>query len=118
MTIAGIVLPLLALLTTTFLGWLIAPPLLHFSRGIFFEQLSHNIFAVDLFASMLKHAIMAAFVAVVACQKGLSCERGAEGVGRAVNQTVVLSFLGIWFINTFFNLAYLSFYPDASTLRG
>ena len=117
-TFAGVVLPLLALLTTTFLNWLLSPAILHYTKGVYMEGLQRNVFGIDLYASMLKHTLMAAFVAIVACQKGLSCERGAEGVGKAVNQTVVLSFLGIWFINTFFNLAYLSFVPNASALRG
>lgn len=118
MTLAAAVLPLLALLTTTFLNFLIAPAFLGFSDGVFFEGLKRNIIGIDIYASVLKHALMGFFVAIVACQKGLSCNKGAEGVGRAVNETVVLSFLGIWLLNTFFNLAYLSFFPEASALRG
>jgi hypothetical protein len=31
---------------------------------------------------------------------------------------VVITFFGIWLINSFWNTAYLSFFPQASALRG
>ena len=57
-------------------------------------------------------------VGVIACQKGLSSRPGAEGVGRAVNESVVLMFVAIWLFNSIYNLAYLSLFPDATTLEG
>jgi phospholipid/cholesterol/gamma-HCH transport system permease protein len=54
----------------------------------------------------------------VACYKGISSGSGAEGVGRAVNQTVVITFFGIWLFNTLFNFAYFTLLPDAASLRG
>jgi phospholipid/cholesterol/gamma-HCH transport system permease protein len=72
----------------------------------------------DLFAALLKHAILGCFIGVVACQKGLSARGGAEGVGRAVSETVVITFVGIWLINSLFNTGYLTLVPDAIGLKG
>ncbi|MEA2598174.1 MAG: hypothetical protein QOF01_4643, partial [Thermomicrobiales bacterium] len=38
--------------------------------------------------------------------------------GRAVNQSVVLSYVAVWLMNSFYNTAYLSFFPDAVGFRG
>jgi phospholipid/cholesterol/gamma-HCH transport system permease protein len=72
----------------------------------------------DLVAAITKHSILGFFIGIVACQKGLSAKGGAEGVGRAVSETVVVTFFGIWLINSLFNTAYLTVVPDALALRG
>jgi phospholipid/cholesterol/gamma-HCH transport system permease protein len=118
MTFAAVILPIIAQLTTTALNLIFVPARFHYTYATFFADLKLNIFGTDIFATFLKHGLMGGFVALVACQKGLSCERGAEGVGRAVNQTVVLSFVGIWTINSLFNLGLLSLDPSLSVARG
>jgi hypothetical protein len=39
-------------------------------------------------------------------------------VGRAVNQAVLISFKGIWILNSLWNAAFLPTFPDVSTLTG
>ncbi|HEY1974720.1 MAG TPA: ABC transporter permease, partial [Pseudonocardia sp.] len=53
----------------------------------------------DLIGTVLKSILLGVFIGVVCAQKGLSAKGGAEGVGRAVNQAVVLNFAAIWVIN-------------------
>jgi phospholipid/cholesterol/gamma-HCH transport system permease protein len=118
LTCAAVILPIIAQLTTTVLNIIIVPGRFHYTYATFFADLRLNVFGTDVYASILKHTLMGGFVALVACQKGLSCERGAEGVGRAVNQTLVLSFVGIWTINSLFNLVLLSLDPSLSIARG
>jgi phospholipid/cholesterol/gamma-HCH transport system permease protein len=72
----------------------------------------------DLIALIVKHTILGAFIGIVACQKGLSARGGAEGVGRAVSQTVLITFFGVWLINSLFNTGYLTVFPEAIGLRG
>ena len=43
---------------------------------------------------MLKTTIFGAIIAIVCCYKGMTASGGAEGVGRAVNEAVVIAFLG------------------------
>jgi phospholipid/cholesterol/gamma-HCH transport system permease protein len=37
--------------------------------------------------------------ALIACYKGISVRRGPQGVGNAVNETVVYSFIALFVIN-------------------
>lgn len=77
-----------------------------------------DIHAMDLVSMAVKHTVMGFFLALVACQRGLATKGGAEGVGRTVTQTVVVSFFGIWLINSIYNLGYITLFPDLSLLRG
>ena len=118
----GLVAPLLAafsLLWVLLINLLIAPHQLGFTTGVYFAGVQRTIFAPDLlFTVFLKNLVIGVFVGVVACHKGLTCKLGSEGVGRAVNQTVVVAFVGIWMMNAFFNLAYLTAFPSASVVHG
>jgi phospholipid/cholesterol/gamma-HCH transport system permease protein len=118
----GLVAPLLAafsLLWVLLLNLLIAPHQLGFTSGVYFAGVQRTIFAPDLlFTLFLKNLVLGVFVGIVACHKGLTCKLGSEGVGRAVNQTVVVAFVGIWMMNAFFNLAYLTAFPSASVVHG
>lgn len=72
----------------------------------------------DITASIIKHLLIGFFIGVVACQKGLSARGGAEGVGRAVSEAVLITFFGLWLINTLFNTAYLTVFPGVIDIRG
>jgi phospholipid/cholesterol/gamma-HCH transport system permease protein len=54
---------------------------------------------------------------VVCCYKGLTASGGAEGVGRAVNQAVVIAFLGIGSIDYTFTQTLLATHPALNTPR-
>jgi phospholipid/cholesterol/gamma-HCH transport system permease protein len=97
---------------------LVGPSLIDYPFQIGLYSILSNIYASDLIAFTIKLTLVGFFVAVISCQKGLSCKGGAEGVGRAVHQTVVLSFVGIWAINSLFNLAYLTLFPETANLKG
>lgn len=118
----GLVAPILAtfsLLWVIVVNLLIAPHELGFTWGEYFADVQRTIFAPDLlFTMFLKNFFIGIFVGIVACHKGLTCKLGSEGVGRAVNQTIVIAFVGIWMFNAFWNLAYLTAFPGASIFRG
>jgi len=118
----GLVAPVLAILSLLWvmvLNLMIAPHDLGFSQSLSLSEIQRSIFPADLFFTLfLKNFLLGIWVGVVACHKGLTCKLGSEGVGRAVNQTVVLAFVGIWMGNAFFNLAYLTAFPGASIFHG
>jgi phospholipid/cholesterol/gamma-HCH transport system permease protein len=58
------------------------------------------------------------FVGVVSCYKGLNAAGGTEGVGRAVNECVVISFFGVWLIHTLVTFVFFSLFPEVLVLRG
>jgi phospholipid/cholesterol/gamma-HCH transport system permease protein len=72
----------------------------------------------DMISLVLRSMVTGLFVGVVSCYKGLATEGGAEGVGRAVNQTVVITFFGIWLLNGLWNAVFLAAFPSVSVFRG
>ena len=119
MSIAMPALAFLSLLGVNLVNFVISPGYFGFSEGVYFDSLANIIRPTDIWLTMLlKNAVIGVFVAVVACHKGLTCEPGAEGVGKAVNQTVVITFFWIWLFDVVFNLAYFTLFPDVATLRG
>src|SRR5947199_178386 len=63
--------------------------------GPFWSTLFANASTTDLWGSVLKSTVYGAIIAIVCCYKGMSASGGAEGVGRAVNEAVVLAFTAI-----------------------
>lgn len=118
-TIGLPVLALISLLIVQVVDYLVAPGLINISTGVFIDNFVAGIYPSDLYFTMLlKNVVLGFFVGAVACYKGLSAAPGAEGVGRAVNQTVIITFFGIWIFNSFFNLAYFTLVPEVAIPRG
>ena len=119
MTVALPVLSMLSLAVVTLVNYWLSTSRFGFSHAVFRDNLFSSMFPLDLIVTMaIKNAILGFFVGVVACYKGISSRMGAEGVGRAVNETVIVTFFGIWLFNSLFNLAYLTLLPDAAVLKG
>ncbi|MGH2956214.1 MAG: ABC transporter permease, partial [Solirubrobacterales bacterium] len=53
----------------------------------------------DLWGSVLKTTLFGAIIAIVCSYKGMTASGGAEGVGRAVNEAVVIAFMGVFAFN-------------------
>jgi phospholipid/cholesterol/gamma-HCH transport system permease protein len=87
------------------------------TAGEFAEAGAYSFAAVDIFLFFLKTVVVGAIVGVVCCFKGVNASGGSLGVGRAVNQAVVLAFVLVWTLNFAFNSTYLSLFPEAQTLR-
>lgn len=77
-----------------------------------------NVTPLELQAATLKCLIYGAVIALVSCYKGLNVSGGAEGVGRAVNQSVVIAFVAIGFIDYAFTQLLLATNPLLSQVRG
>ncbi|MCK0090051.1 ABC transporter permease [Rhodococcus sp. HNM0563] len=65
----------------------------------------------DLYVAELKAAIFGIIAGVVASYKGLNPGPGPKGVGEAVNQTVVITFLLLFFANLILTMVYLQVVP-------
>src|SRR5437588_420068 len=70
--------------------------------GPFWATFFTNASTTDLWGSVLKTTLFGAIIAIVCCYKGMTASGGAEGVGRAVNQAVVIAFLGVFAFNYVF----------------
>jgi len=105
-----------ALLCGTFGGMLVT--LSHSAPlGPFFATFFSNATVTEFGASLLKTTLFGAMIAIVCCYKGLNAKGGAEGVGRAVNQAVVVAFLMIGAIDYVFTQALLATHPELSSVR-
>jgi phospholipid/cholesterol/gamma-HCH transport system permease protein len=85
--------------------------------GPFWNTLFANSSVTDLWGSMLKTTIFGAIIAIVCCYKGMSASGGAEGVGRAVNEAVVIAFLGIGSFNYIFTQTLLATHPQILVIK-
>jgi phospholipid/cholesterol/gamma-HCH transport system permease protein len=85
--------------------------------GPFFATLLTNATTTELWGSVLKTTLFGAIVAIVACYKGMTVSGGAEGVGRAVNQSVVITMLGVGAFNYVFTQMLLATHPEMLVVR-
>jgi phospholipid/cholesterol/gamma-HCH transport system permease protein len=60
--------------------------------------------AQDVITGLIKAFIFGGILATVSCYKGMNCGQGAEGVGRATTEAVVLSSISILISNFFITL--------------
>jgi phospholipid/cholesterol/gamma-HCH transport system permease protein len=98
-------------------GGLLADVLAGGAVGPFWTTFFLNASTVDMWGSVLKCTIFGAIVAIVCCYKGMSASGGAEGVGRAVNQAVVMSFLAFGVLNYAFTQMLLATHPNILVIR-
>jgi phospholipid/cholesterol/gamma-HCH transport system permease protein len=85
--------------------------------GGFFATYFTNATTTELWGSLLKTTMFGAIIAIVCCYKGLTASGGPEGVGRAVNQAVVIAFLAIGAFNYVFTQGLLATHPELSMVR-
>ena len=97
-------------------GGMLATLINHAPLGPFFATLGNNAETTDLWASVVKTAMFGAIIAIVCCYKGMTASGGAAGVGRAVNQAVVVAFLGIFAFNYAFTQVLLATHPSITTI--
>ncbi len=118
-TLISPVLTFVSLLWINLLDYLIMPTQFGVSHGVILSNLSGTIVPLDLLGPMLiKNTVIGFFIGIVACQKGLSCKLGAEGVGRATAQTVVITYFGIWAFNLTFRTSRSLFAPPLLGVLG
>lgn len=66
----------------------------------------------DLWAGELKALVFGFLAAIVACYKGLTAGGGPKGVGDAVNQSVVITFMLLFVVNFVLTAVYFQVVPQ------
>ena len=79
--------------------------------GAYFQGFSALAQLPDLYSSMAKAWVFGFIAAMVACYKGLYAKGGPKGVGDAVNQAVVITFILIFFANFIMTSLYFALVP-------
>jgi phospholipid/cholesterol/gamma-HCH transport system permease protein len=97
-------------------GGVLATLVNHEPLGPFWATFFNNASTTDLWGSVVKTTLFGAIIAVVCCYKGMTAKGGAEGVGRAVNQAVVIAFIAIFAFNYVFTQVLLATHPELTTI--
>jgi phospholipid/cholesterol/gamma-HCH transport system permease protein len=71
----------------------------HVSPGSFVTGLTLLVGVPEVVISVIKATLFGLAAGLIACYKGISVGGGPQGVGNAVNETVVFSFVALFFIN-------------------
>jgi phospholipid/cholesterol/gamma-HCH transport system permease protein len=84
----------------------------HVTESSFFATFSELSQLADLGIALLKAAIFGFLAAMVACYKGMGAKGGPKGVGDAVNQAVVVTFILAFLVNFVLTIFYFNFVPQ------
>jgi phospholipid/cholesterol/gamma-HCH transport system permease protein len=115
----GIMTPLLNIVAVIVgvMGGALAVILYHSTLAGFVGTFSSNFTLVDLFGTILKTSVFGFIIAICCCYKGMNVSGGPQGVGRAVNQAVVIAFAGIWVFNYMMTTTMLAAFPETGNLH-
>ncbi|MBB6626122.1 ABC transporter permease [Nocardioides sp. KIGAM211] len=81
------------------------------SAGAFLSSFTALATLPDLYISMVKAIIFGWLAAIVGAYKGLNAGGGPSGVGRAVNESVIVSFMLLFFMNAVITAIYFQVVP-------
>src|SRR4029434_8960229 len=98
-------------------GGVLAELIYHQDLAGFWGTSFTNASITDLWGSVMKTTLFGAIIAIVCCYKGMTASGGAAGVGRAVNEAVVIAFSGIWAFNYVFTQTLLATHPEILVIR-
>ncbi len=98
-------------------GGILAELVNGYPLGPFWTTLFANADTTDMWGSELKATIYGALISIICSYKGLTASGGAEGVGRAVNQAVVLSFLAFGSFDYVFTQTLLATHPQILVIK-
>jgi len=89
----------------------------HETAAGYISTFSSNFTIAEVVFNGVKVLSFGFIIAIVCCYKGMNAKGGAAGVGRAVNQAVVISFCAIYVFNYLINSLLLGAFPETATLR-
>lgn len=81
------------------------------SAGAFLSSFTALASLPDLYIAIVKAVIFGWLAAIVGAYKGLTCGGGPSGVGRAVNETVIIAFMLLFFVNAIITAIYFQVVP-------
>jgi phospholipid/cholesterol/gamma-HCH transport system permease protein len=84
------------------------------TAAAFWDQLLILTNYIDLWSSVIKVVLFGLLIGVIASYKGLTVGGGTEGVGRAVNESVVACLVAIFMISVVYTSIFLALYPEVN----
>lgn len=93
-------------------GWFFAVSVQHGTTSSYFGSFNELSQLADLWMALIKAVIFGYVAGTVACYKGFFVKGGPKGVGDAVNQAVVITFIILFFLNFILTALYFNFVPQ------
>lgn len=106
--VGGVILTVIANMACIFSAMMVSQNYLGFTPSMFISSMNRFVEFKDLIFAMIKGACFGAVIPIVACYFGFRCLPGADGVGKATTNTVVVASISIIIID--FLLSYLFSY--------
>lgn len=93
--LGGLILTTIANVICIFAAMLVSQSYLGYTPSMFLTSMNRFVEFKDFIFAMIKGACFGGVIPLVACYYGFRCQQGAEGVGRATTNTVVIASIGI-----------------------
>jgi phospholipid/cholesterol/gamma-HCH transport system permease protein len=94
-----------------FSGYMVGVHMMGIDQAYFVENMIKFTGAKDVVSGLIKSVFFAMFIALISCYKGFNAGEGAEGVGRATTQAVVVSSLTVLIANFFIAVVFNAIIP-------
>jgi phospholipid/cholesterol/gamma-HCH transport system permease protein len=111
-TVMTTIFDIMALIMGLISGYLAAGSVFGADRAAYIASMTDLLNVPDVIGSLAKAACFGLVIGVVSCYMGLNVKGGSIGVGRAVNQSVVIAFAGVWIVNFIFTSLLLGLSPS------
>jgi phospholipid/cholesterol/gamma-HCH transport system permease protein len=98
-TIVAVLLSSIVILVGLLGGFFFSVFVQHVTPGAYVAGMTVLAGVADLLLAMVKAALFGLAAGLIACYKGVSVKGGPAGVGNAVNETVVYTFVALFAIN-------------------
>lgn len=108
---------ILGILMTVTEGLIVVSTLGHVQPNSFLTTFMENITVPEIVGNLIKMSLIGLLIGVISASKGMTCGFGAEGVGRAVNQSVVICLTAAYAMDVLFNMILLATNPNVTVLR-
>jgi phospholipid/cholesterol/gamma-HCH transport system permease protein len=93
-------------------GWFFAVVVQNGTTSSYFASFNELSQIADLWMALFKALVFGFVGGMVACYKGFYAKGGPKGVGDAVNQAVVITFLILFFLNFILTAVYFNLVPQ------
>lgn len=93
--LGGMMLTIIANMTCIFSAMIVSEFYLGYTPSMFLTSMHRFVQFKDILFATIKGACFGGVIPLVACYFGFRCEQGAEGVGRATTNTVVVASIAI-----------------------
>ncbi|HUW59301.1 MAG TPA: ABC transporter permease [Planctomycetota bacterium] len=91
-------------------GWVVSTQALRIDSFFYWQNTREILERWDIWVGIFKSFFFGGLIGIIACYKGFTCGRGAEGVGRATTMAFVATFISILVSNFFLAVLFRHIY--------